>query len=58
MEIEQEDLYRAMADPDLYKNDKSGIASKKDRLEILNKLLAEYYARWEELEDLKNEPGT
>ena len=46
-----------MADPDLYKNDKSGIASKKDRFEVLNKLLTEYYARWEELEDLKNETG-
>ena len=57
LETEQEDLYWAMADPDLYKNDKSGIASKKERLEELKKLLAESYTRWEELEDLKNESG-
>jgi len=57
LETEQEDLYRAMADPDLYKNDKSGIVSKKERLEELKKLLAESYTRWEELEDLKNESG-
>jgi len=57
LETEQEDLYRAMAAPDLYKNDKSGIVSKKERLEELKKLLAESYTRWEELEDLKNESG-
>jgi ATP-binding cassette subfamily F protein uup len=57
LETEQAGLYRAMADPDLYKNDKSGIVSKKERLEELKKLLAESYTRWEELEDLKNESG-
>lgn len=54
LETEQEELYKAMADPDLYKNDKSGIVSKKERFEELKKLLAESYTRWEELEDLKN----
>jgi len=57
LEAEQEELYKAMADPDLYKNDKSGIVSKKERLEELKKLLAESYTRWEELEDLKNASG-
>ncbi len=57
LETEQEELYKVMADPDLYKNDKSGIASKKERLEELKKLLAESYTRWEELEDLKNASG-
>ena len=57
LETEQAGLYRAMADPDLYKNDKSGIVSKKERLEELKKLLAESYTRWEELEGLKNESG-
>jgi len=57
LETEQEELYKAMADPDLYKNDKSGIVSKKERLEELKKLLAESYTRWEELEDLKNASG-
>ncbi len=55
LETEQEDLYRAMGDPDLYKKDKSEIVGKKERLEIVKKLLAESYTRWEELEQLKNE---
>ena len=55
LEMEQEDLYRAMGDPDLYKNDKSGIVSKKERLEVVKRLLAEFYIRWEELEQRKNE---
>jgi len=46
-----------MADPDLYKNGKAEIVSKAERLEELKKLLAESYAHWEELEDLKNESG-
>ncbi|MEE8431551.1 MAG: ATP-binding cassette domain-containing protein [Candidatus Desulfatibia sp.] len=58
METEQKELYKAMADPELYKNEKSGIVRKTERLEELKKLLAESYARWEELEDLKNEPGS
>jgi len=53
LETEQEDLYRAMGDPDLYKNDKSEIVSKKERLEAVKRLLAESYTRWEELEQLK-----
>jgi ATP-binding cassette subfamily F protein uup len=56
LETEQEGLYRAMGDPDLYKKGKSEIADKKDRLEEIKKLLAESYSRWEELEKLKNEP--
>ena len=55
LETEQEDLYRSMGDPDLYKNDKSEIVSKKERLEAVKRLLAEAYTRWEELEQLKNE---
>ena len=55
LETEQEELYRAMGDPDLYKKDKSEIVSKKERLETVKKLLAESYARWEELEQLKND---
>jgi ATP-binding cassette subfamily F protein uup len=54
LETEQEDLYRVMGDPDLYKKDKSEIVSKKERLETVKKLLAESYLRWEELEKLKN----
>jgi ATP-binding cassette subfamily F protein uup len=55
LETEQESLYRAMGDSDLYKKDKSEIVSRKERLEIVKKSLAELYARWEELEKLKSE---
>ena len=55
LETEQEDLYQAMGDPDLYKNDKYEIVSKKERLEVVKRLMAESYTRWEELERLKNE---
>ena len=58
LETEQEDLYRAMGDPDHYKNDKSEIVGKKERLEVVKKLLAESYIRWEELEQLKKESST
>jgi ABC transport system ATP-binding/permease protein len=57
LETEQEDLYRAMGDPDLYKKEKSEIVSKKERLETVKKLLAEAYVRWEELEQLKSQTG-
>ncbi len=53
LETEQEELYRMMGDPDLYKKDKAGIVIKKERLEIVKKLLADSYSRWEELEQLK-----
>jgi ATP-binding cassette subfamily F protein uup len=55
LETEQEELFQAMGDPELYKKDKSGVFSKKERLEAVKKLLAESYSRWEELEQLKNE---
>jgi ABC transport system ATP-binding/permease protein len=55
LETEQEELYRVMGDPDLYKKDKSEIVFKKERLEVVKKLLAEAYTRWEELEQIKSE---
>jgi ATP-binding cassette subfamily F protein uup len=57
LEIEQVELYQAMGDPDLYKNDKSGIVTKKARLEVVKKLLAESYTHWEELEQLRIDMG-
>jgi hypothetical protein len=53
LEIEEAELYKAMGDPDLYKKDKNEIVTKQERLEITRKLLADSYARWEELEQLK-----
>ena len=55
LETEQADLYKAMGDSSLYKNDKSAVVSKKERLDEVKKLLAEAYTRWEELEQFKNE---
>jgi ABC transport system ATP-binding/permease protein len=55
LETEQEELYREMGDPELYKKDKSAASGKKERLETVKALLAEGYARWEELEQLKKE---
>jgi ABC transport system ATP-binding/permease protein len=55
LETEQEELYRAMGDSELYKKDKSEILAKQGRLEVIKKLLVESYSRWEELEQLKNE---
>jgi len=55
LETEETELYEAMGDSSLYKNDKSAVVSKKERLDEVKKLLAESYARWEELEQLKNE---
>ncbi|MFC1910861.1 ATP-binding cassette domain-containing protein, partial [Chloroflexota bacterium] len=54
LEIEQDDLYRVMSDPRFYKKDKSEIVSKQERLEMIKRLLAESYTRWEELEQFKN----
>jgi hypothetical protein len=42
-----------MGDPNLYKNDKSAIIDKNERLETVKQLLAATYLRWEELEQLK-----
>jgi ABC transport system ATP-binding/permease protein len=55
LETEQEELYKAMGDPELYKKDKSEITGKKERLEEIKSLLAESYSRWEQLEKLKSE---
>jgi ABC transport system ATP-binding/permease protein len=55
LETEQKELYQAMGDPDLYKSGVSEITSKQERLEAIKYILAESYARWEQLEQLKNE---
>jgi ATP-binding cassette subfamily F protein uup len=57
LETEQENLYKEMGHAELYKNDKSAILGKQGRLKEVTALLAEAYAGWEALEQLKNEPG-
>jgi ABC transport system ATP-binding/permease protein len=58
LETEQEELFRALGDPGLYKKDKFEALAKKERLEAIKKLLTESYNRWEELEQLKNESAS
>ena len=50
---EQQELFGTMADPELYKKDRADLAAANERLEELKLLLAEAYARWEELEQLQ-----
>ena len=53
LEREQQEWFGAMADPELYKKDRADIVAMNDRLEELKRLLAEAYARWEQLEQLQ-----
>ncbi|MSQ40948.1 MAG: ATP-binding cassette domain-containing protein [Dehalococcoidia bacterium] len=53
LEREQQELFQAMGEPALYKKDRADIVAANDRLEELKRLLAEAYARWEELEQLR-----
>ena len=50
LETEQQELFQTAADPALYKKDKADIVATNQRLEELQKLLAEAYARWEQLD--------
>jgi ABC transport system ATP-binding/permease protein len=56
LETEQDELYKAMGDPELYKKNLPELSIKKERLEVVKNLLAASYDRWEQLEHLKNEP--
>jgi ATP-binding cassette subfamily F protein uup len=53
LESEQQELFQTMGDPELYKKERADVVAKNDRLEELKRLLAEAYARWEELEQLQ-----
>ena len=44
-----------MGEADFYKNEKSAIIAKKERLESVKGELAAAYTRWEELEQLKSQ---
>jgi ATP-binding cassette subfamily F protein uup len=58
LEREQQELFQAMGDPGLYKKDRADIVATNDRLEEMKRLLAEAYARWEELEQLRPDGET
>jgi ATP-binding cassette subfamily F protein uup len=53
LETEQQELFQTTGDPALYKKDKAGIVATTGRIEELQRLLAEAYARWEQLEQLR-----
>jgi ATP-binding cassette subfamily F protein uup len=52
LEIQKQDLFTALADPELYRNSGTEVAQLKARLEDLERELAAAYTRWELLEDL------
>lgn len=54
LETEEQELFAVMGEANLYKQDKSAVIAKKERLESVRALIAAAYRRWEELEQLKN----
>ncbi len=55
IEMEQEQLTQAMADPAFYQQESGEIALAANRLRELEGELAQAYQRWEELEQLLGE---
>lgn len=53
LEKEQQQLFKAMADPDFFKKDGDEIAKSKDRLTVVEKELEAAYDRWQILEEIK-----
>jgi ATP-binding cassette subfamily F protein uup len=51
LELEQQQLYRQMADPAFYQEEGQKVVQVNKRLETLKQELAEAYQRWEELEE-------
>jgi ATP-binding cassette subfamily F protein uup len=52
-EVEQQEIYDTLADPNFYQNGGDAQANNA-RLEVLKDELAKAYARWEELEEIEN----
>jgi len=55
LETERNDLHAAMADPGFYKGDPDAVAASSRRLPALGTELEQAYARWEELETIRDE---
>jgi ATP-binding cassette subfamily F protein uup len=53
LESEQKSLYERMADPEFYKEAGEKIGRAKARLDELEQALEETYARWQELESIR-----
>lgn len=54
LEVQQQELYDAMADPGFYKQDGKTIAGVQEQSEEIKQQLSYAYQRWEELEELKS----
>jgi ABC transport system ATP-binding/permease protein len=55
LENEQQNLYARLADPALYKEGGAGVVQAKARLETIEEELPHLYARWEELEEIRQQ---
>jgi len=53
LEHEQKDIYTQMAEPDFYKTSGDNLPNMRLRLDEIDKQLKTAYARWEELEEIK-----
>jgi ABC transport system ATP-binding/permease protein len=53
LEHEQKDIYSQMADPNFYKASGENLPNMRERLNEIDKELKTAYARWEELEEIK-----
>ena len=52
LESEKKQIVQSLAEPAFYRNNWDKVSAAKARLDILEKELAEVYARWEELQAL------
>jgi ABC transport system ATP-binding/permease protein len=57
LEKEQKEIYANMSDPEFYKGSADNIPKAQARLDEIEKELKSAYARWEELEELKEVAG-
>ena len=55
LEQEQKELYKQLADPELYRGGGDRIAPARIRVDTLQQELDEAYARWEELESIQHQ---
>jgi len=55
LEDERQSLYARLADPILYKEGGAGVVQAKARLETIEQELPQLYARWEELEEIRQQ---
>jgi ATP-binding cassette subfamily F protein uup len=57
LEQEHKRIYGQMGDPSFYKDSGKNITNARARIDEIDKELKEAYARWEELEEIKEASG-